>query len=521
MKIMLFNFKLFYFRAGKEYEAIAEKAMTHPANTAGLMELVDFIKKTEDVSLKNLENSLNEIIENVMFLSDYWLLSEAEISSNNNAFTWYHKIPKILEANRKIIETKTEEFQASLKLRYQKFEEELESYSKQVDEIEHWGPDIEEIFRYQKKAQNIENKLIAAMEKIDKFNEEETSFGWEITQYPLRKKIADRLVPFKKLFDSTCEFLIKHEKWTGAMIGAYAPEDIDTDVGIAYRTIYKLEKSLEFEPKELASIVKDKIENFKNCIPVIMTLGNSGMKPRHWDEVSAIIGIPIKVDAELSLGKILNMGLDDYIEKFEGIAEAAIKESSLEKNIDKMQKDWQQMSLTVNPYKDTGTFVIASVDEIQLMLDDHITKAMTMKNSAYIKPFEGEILKWEAKLHLLQDILDQWLKVQGTWMYLEPIFTSPDIQQQMPDEGRKFSAVDKTWRDIMKTVNANPLVMSAVEIDKMLERLKKSMGLLELIQKGLNDYLEKKRLYFPRFFFLSNDELLEILSETKDPTRYV
>lgn len=89
------------------------------------------------------------------------------------------------------------------------------------------------------------------------------------------------------------------------MIGSHDPEDIETETGTAYRTAYKLEKIFqEAIPKKLAETIVGKIDEFKAHMPVIMTLGNPFMKSRHWEQISEIVGFPIKVDKHMTLAKV-------------------------------------------------------------------------------------------------------------------------------------------------------------------------------------------------------------------------
>lgn len=107
--------------------------------------------------------------------------------------------------------------------------------------------------------------------------------------------------------------------------------------------------------------------------------------------------------------------------------------------------------------------------------------------------------------------------MQTFYLYLEPIFSFEDISKTLVTETDKFNIVNKTWKFIMESVSNDPKVLHIEKIPNIEFELVHCLRLIEEIQKGLEEHLESKRLEFPRFFFLSNDDLLNILAETKDP----
>jgi dynein heavy chain, axonemal len=102
-------------------------------------------------------------------------------------------------------------------------------------------------------------------------------------------------------------------------------------------------------------------------------------------------------------------------------------------------------------------------------------------------------------------------------MYLENIFASADIRRQLNTEANRFDHVDKNFKQLMQKVNKSPNVMRTLKNNNNLnENLTTYNDTLDEIQKQLERYLETKRQAFPRFYFLSNDELLEILAKSND-----
>lgn len=93
------------------------------------------------------------------------------------------------------------------------------------------------------------------------------------------------------------------------------------------------------------------IEAFNEHMPVILTLGSIGLKDRHWEKISEIVGFPIYHDGNLTLAKVLSFNLDQYVSQFETISDYASKEIALENKLFEMVKEWNVLYLNLIPYK--------------------------------------------------------------------------------------------------------------------------------------------------------------------------
>ncbi|XP_019911214.2 dynein heavy chain 1, axonemal [Esox lucius] len=505
--------------ACEECKSISRKLHEKPNSIEELTDKREWMKKIPD-QLKAHEETLTKAVSDYDLMDEFfYCLSNEDFNVKWTAMAWPHRIGTQMEAVSAQHVEDEEHFHKIQLVDQNNFQERLDSLQMLVAGFTAYT-DVSRAHEVANEVRRVGKQLKESQAMAQTYNNRERLFGVPITNYDRLQKLVKDFQPFKDLWITTSDWLRWHDSWHNDPLSTIDPEQLERNVTDAMKTMHKCVKMFKDIPacQGVACDIRGKIEVFRPHIPLIQGLRNPGMRGRHWQLLSECIQMNVKPKANLTFSRCLELGLQNHAGEISRVAEVAGKEYAIEQALDKMEREWSTVAFEVLPYKETGTYILKSPDEASQLLDDHIVMTQSMSFSPYKKPFEERIVTWESKLRMTQDVLEEWLTCQRSWLYLEPIFSSDDINRQLPVEGKRYQTMERIWRKVMKSAYDNCQVIDLCPEPRLLDCLKDCNKLLELVQKGLSDYLETKRGAFPRFYFLSDDELLEILSQTKDPT---
>ena len=290
---------------------------------------------------------------------------------------------------------------------------------------------------------------------------------------------------YEQLWGDTFKFLQNRDVWTDSSILEIDADNMEELMGTWQGHMKQLAHHFRTQRKVLVVVqqLEKMLEEFAVHIPFVRVIRNPGMKHRHWAMISEIMHKTIEPNEGLTLSVLIRMGLEDHLPALMEIGDAATRELGLERSLEKMQGEWRSVMFEIQELPSAGSFIVQGADEIMSLLDDHIVKTQAIRRHPSGKPIEARVTAWETRLITTQDVLQEWLKCQRMWLYLEPIFASTDVQAELVKEFRLFQGVDRMWKKVMMETARKPNVLTICSNETLLKKFADANGTLDSIHK--------------------------------------
>ncbi|XP_064233928.1 dynein axonemal heavy chain 6 isoform X5 [Aotus nancymaae] len=487
-----------------------------PTTTTEYVHSLIFLDEIQE-RIESLEDEGNTVIQM------YKLIEQYQVPTPTEDFAVFATMKPSIVAVRNAIDKAVGDRESSIKQFCVHLGSDLEELNNKVNEVklQAQDPQILDISADQDKIRLILNNLQSVLADLQKrafqYKSYQKNFKVEVSKFEALEEVSAELELKQLLWDSFSEWDELQQEWLKSKFDCLDPEVLNGQVSKYAKFVSLLEKGLP--PNSVVPQLKYKVETMKEKLPVIIDLRNPALKPRHWAAIEQTVDATL-VDTEipLTLERLSELHVFDFGQEIRDISGQASGEAALEAILKKVEDSWKTTEFVILPHRDAkDVFILGGTDDIQVLLDDSTINVATLASSHYIGPQKTRVDEWQKQLALFNQTLEEWLTCQRKWLYLESIFNAPGIQRQLPAEAKMFLQVDKSWKEIMRKVNRLPNALRAATQPGLLETFQNNNALLDQIQKCLEAYLESKRVIFPRFYFLSNDELLEILAQTQNP----
>ncbi|KAM7079135.1 dynein axonemal heavy chain 6 [Molossus nigricans] len=487
-----------------------------PTTTIEYVNSLVFLDEIQE-RIESLEDEGNVVIQM------YKLIEQYQVPTPPEDLAVFATMKPSIVAVRNAIDRSVGDREASIKQFCLHLGKDLEDLTNEVNEVKllTQDPQILDISADQDKIKSTLHELQSVLDDLQKrafqYKSYQKNFKVEVSKFEDLEEVSAEVKLKQLLWDSLSEWDQLQQEWFQSKFDFLNPEVLNSQVSKYTKFVNQLEKGLP--PNNVVPQLKSKVEKMKEKLPVIIDLRNPTLKPRHWTAIEQTVDATlVDLETPLTLERLSELHVFDFAQEIQDISGQASGEAALETILKKVEDSWKTTEFVVLPHRDSkDVFILGGTDDIQVLLDDSTINIATIASSRYVGPLKTRVDEWQKQLALFNQTLEEWLSCQRNWLYLESIFNAPDIQRQLPAEAKMFLQVDKSWKEIMRKVNRLPNALRATTQPGLLETFQNNNALLDQIQKCLEAYLESKRVIFPRFYFLSNDELLEILAQTRNP----
>lgn len=399
------------------------------------------------------------------------------------------------------------------------FLKDIEDYKKDFEKIKTFK-DLKQITEYAKDSTRLEGALASAHDKVLQFNAREKLFNLAPTEYDDLKKLSLEFDPFYRLITNAADVKESTDSWKSEHLINVYYDHIASKLDQSYDQCSKLYKKLngdDFEDAANVAIdVKKIIDAFREHLPLIKCITSEAVNDEDWNEMKEVCNQPEMDRETITVTSFEKFGLSKYLDQIEEIHTRAERKFKIQKQLHEMKANMKMTQIQLFPHK--KTHVIKGYEDLNQILDEQIVATQGHLGSPFMKgKLKIETRNYETKLNLMSELIEEISKAQKNWRYLEPIFDSEDISKTMPTEANYFKDVDDLWKSTMEQIETDPGIIDLVERDNIQGMFMEANRKLDKILKSLSEFLEQKRLVFPRFYFLADSDMLMLLAQTKDP----